>query len=217
MIAISRGRCEYVKLSGAQRHGVSSAAQTPSLSVGVWRWLLPLQAAAGFSRVISLIQASRKPVVGHNMLFDLIYVLNIFVADFPAWPDFKAAADVWFPGGIYDTKHLTHALEARHQARSGGNGGGAAAPLFDSTTLGDLYEALVEGRGADGAGGQWRTLLDRGAGDGCAARAVHAVSAVCAVCCASFSMVNALLYAGHVGCYCGCVHACMHAFAPAVS
>lgn len=125
-----------------------------------------VQAAAGFTSVMSILQAAGKPVVGHNMLFDLIYVLNIFVADFPAWPDFKAATEAWFPGGIYDTKHLTNALEQAHPAHppGGGNGGGGSPPLFDSTTLGDLYEALVEGKRAEGATGRWRELLEKGCG-----------------------------------------------------
>eukprot|EP00892_Ulva_mutabilis_P009389 jgi/Ulvmu1/6822/UM031_0026.1 len=116
-----------------------------------------IEAAAGFSHVIAALKAAGKPVVGHNMLFDLIYVLNIFVADFPTWRAFKAGCMEWFPGGVYDTKHITRALDARHAD-------GGAVPLFDSTTLGDLYEAIVQGKRPDGAAARWRTLLDNGNG-----------------------------------------------------
>jgi poly(A)-specific ribonuclease len=52
------------------------------------------------------IRAAGKPAVGHNCLFDLVYVLTQFVDHNETWPEFQAAMGKWFPGGLYDTKHL---------------------------------------------------------------------------------------------------------------
>ena len=156
---------------------------------------LPVQAAVGFSHVISALQASGKPVVGHNMLFDVIYVLNIFVADYPGWPAFKAACEHWFKGGVYDTKHITRALDERHPPDAGGG------PLFDSTTLGDLYEALVLGKQPPAAAARWRSLL----ASGCV---LHAVRCPCCAHPRAVREVFGMVQGLDAGCgACGRVHA----------
>jgi CAF1 family ribonuclease len=130
-----------------------------------------LQEATGFARVMEDIRAAGKPVVGHNMMFDLVFVLNIFVGDFPTWREFKEACGQTFPAGVYDTKHIVKVLEAH------------SGPVFEQNSLGDLYAAtqnLPEGSAAAAAAAASRSavrnLLLRareltGSGEGCAAAA----------------------------------------------
>lgn len=50
---------------------------------------------------------SGKPAVGHNLAFDLAYSLHSFAQELPgSWEQYKQLVGRWFPGGIYDTKHL---------------------------------------------------------------------------------------------------------------
>lgn len=91
-----------------------------------------MQDAAGFANIITMLRESGKPVVGHNMLFDVVYTLNMFVADYPQWPEFKAAAAEVFPGGVYDTKHLCASLLATDPS------------LLPYTSLGPLFESLQQ-------------------------------------------------------------------------
>ena len=37
----------------------------------------------GFSRIIEILIERKKPMAGHNMIFDLAYILNQFVVDLP--------------------------------------------------------------------------------------------------------------------------------------
>jgi poly(A)-specific ribonuclease len=37
----------------------------------------------GFSKVIEILIECKKPMAGHNMIFDLAYLLNQFVEDLP--------------------------------------------------------------------------------------------------------------------------------------
>ena len=49
---------------------------------------------------------SKKPLVGHNCLYDILRIYHQFVDDLPAnYKDFKRAFHHFFPE-IYDTKHL---------------------------------------------------------------------------------------------------------------
>lgn len=62
----------------------------------------------GFFEVISLIMKSKKPIVGHNPIMDLIQTINQFVAPItPSYREFKIYCQSLFPV-IYDTKFLCH-------------------------------------------------------------------------------------------------------------
>jgi hypothetical protein len=56
--------------------------------------------AAGFSQVLELLRDSGKPAVGHNVRFDVAYVLAAFVQNpLPkTWSGFKQLVGTWFPG-----------------------------------------------------------------------------------------------------------------------
>ncbi|GAQ84865.1 Poly(A)-specific exoribonuclease PARN [Klebsormidium nitens] len=66
-----------------------------------------LDQTVGFSRVLRALSAARKPLVGHNMLLDLAYIVHLFVQPLPpAFADFRDLVASFFSGGIFDTKHL---------------------------------------------------------------------------------------------------------------
>jgi poly(A)-specific ribonuclease len=92
-----------------------------------------VQAACGFSNMMHVIRDAGKPVVGHNCFFDFVYILTQFVRPYATWPEFQDGLKEFFPAGVYDTKHLCKTLE---QGREG---------LFESNSLGPLYEALHAG------------------------------------------------------------------------
>ncbi len=37
----------------------------------------------GFTRVIEILIDSKKPMTGHNMIFDLAFIINQFVSELP--------------------------------------------------------------------------------------------------------------------------------------
>jgi hypothetical protein len=64
----------------------------------------------GFTKVIEALEKTKKPIVGHNMLMDLILLVKQFYVDLPpAYDDFKALTHQLFPI-IYDSKHVSAAL-----------------------------------------------------------------------------------------------------------
>jgi hypothetical protein len=89
-----------------------------------------MQEATGFSQVLAEIRDAKKPVCGHNMLFDLVFVLNIFGGDYPTWAEFKKACEEFFPAGIWDTKHVFRRVEK------------VTGRLLPSNHLGDVYAAM---------------------------------------------------------------------------
>ena len=65
-----------------------------------------LQEQAGFLRVFNALRQANKPIVGHNLLYDLMFLLSHFSGPLPETMDgFKAAVRETFPGGIWDTKY----------------------------------------------------------------------------------------------------------------
>ncbi len=59
-----------------------------------------------FSKVIQLITASGKPVVGHNCFLDLCFILEKFIAPLPVSPhEFLLSVRNYF-SDLYDTKHM---------------------------------------------------------------------------------------------------------------
>lgn len=83
--------------------------------------------AAAFVKVMELIRNVKKPVIGHNLAFDLAYTLHSFVQPLPpTWPEYKKLVTTWFPGGIYDTKYLASLMP----------------DLAEETSLGVLFKGL---------------------------------------------------------------------------
>ena len=66
-----------------------------------------LEDLVGFSRVIKAVIVSKKPIVGHNCLTDLLKIYNQFVAELPeSYIDFKQSLHKCFPT-IFDTKEIS--------------------------------------------------------------------------------------------------------------
>ncbi|PRW61321.1 poly(A)-specific ribonuclease PARN isoform X3 [Chlorella sorokiniana] len=88
--------------------------------------------AAGFAAVMEAMRDSGKPMIGHNLAFDLAYSLHSFARELPSsWPEYKELVHRWFPGGVYDTKHLSGKLRPE---------------LFEDTSLGPLHDGLCKGQ-----------------------------------------------------------------------
>ena len=67
-----------------------------------------LEEALGFSKVISKISSSGKPVLGHNMILDLSHTIHQFCGVLPdSYLDFKAMASSVFPK-VVDTKLMAN-------------------------------------------------------------------------------------------------------------
>ncbi|XP_063900675.1 poly(A)-specific ribonuclease PARN-like [Zophobas morio] len=87
---------------------------------------LQLQRKVGFRNLFKLLVASKKPLIGHNLLYDLLFMLNSFQGPLPnSWADAKNLVHSLFPE-IYDTKLLALHFENR----------------FTSTSLETLYNSL---------------------------------------------------------------------------
>ncbi|XP_043665751.1 pre-piRNA 3'-exonuclease trimmer-like isoform X1 [Vespula pensylvanica] len=69
-----------------------------------------LDSYIGFSKVFKLLVELKKPIVGHNILLDLIYMFKLFYKPLPKrYNDFKVETHRLFPI-IYDTKYLSYQL-----------------------------------------------------------------------------------------------------------
>jgi len=90
-----------------------------------------LQRAAGFTRVLEAMRDSGRPLVGHNCMFDLAYVLGACAEPGlpPTWEGYKHLVGQWFPGGVYDTKYLSRCLPEIFQG---------------ATALGEVYAGLTQ-------------------------------------------------------------------------
>jgi len=72
----------------------------------------------GFSKVIDAIARLNQPIVGHNMLMDLILIYKQFYEDLPpSYQDFKNRIHELFPH-LYDTKHISASLRRDLQTQS---------------------------------------------------------------------------------------------------
>lgn len=105
-------------------------------------------AAAGFSVVFELLRECGKPAVGHNVRYDLAFCLAAFVQrPLPkTWREFKRLVGAWFPGGVYDTKHLARVLAAGgteddEAGPAGPDGTGPA--LLPDTSLDTLFRCMA--------------------------------------------------------------------------
>ncbi|KAK6184483.1 hypothetical protein SNE40_006951 [Patella caerulea] len=89
-----------------------------------------VQTMLGFTRVFRLLQDFQKPVVGHNMLSDLMLVYDKFYKPLPEkFSDFKKELCTVLPR-IYDTKHM--AVSAKKAL--------AGHVAVDKTSLKKIYQ-----------------------------------------------------------------------------
>lgn len=64
----------------------------------------------GFSRVIELIINAKKPLVGHNLFLDIMFLYQQFIADLPdSLEEFVHNFSFYFPS-VYDTKAMAEVL-----------------------------------------------------------------------------------------------------------
>ncbi|KAH6561307.1 hypothetical protein BASA50_003588 [Batrachochytrium salamandrivorans] len=62
----------------------------------------------GFRKVIDILTASQKPIVGHNMSIDLCHLIHQFVQPLPeSWVEYKAVVARSFPS-VYDSKFVAN-------------------------------------------------------------------------------------------------------------
>ncbi|CAH1801558.1 unnamed protein product [Owenia fusiformis] len=91
----------------------------------------------GFTRIFRLLIQHKKPLVGHNMLTDLLLMYDKFHQPLPdSYKEFKNELHRIFPT-IIDTKHISSNLRKLYE----GTG------LMESTNLMDLYTALNSYKG----------------------------------------------------------------------
>lgn len=73
--------------------------------------------SVGFSKVIQTIIGARKPIVGHNVLIDMMHIIHQFVAPLPAeYRDFQFITNELFPF-VFDTKHMSVFLSSLNKLR----------------------------------------------------------------------------------------------------
>jgi hypothetical protein len=119
-------------------------------------------ASAGFSVVLELLRAARKPVVAHNSRFDVAFSLAAFVATpLPrTWGAYKRLVASWFPGGwvgwwcargwLAERVHYHHACTTAH----------APSTLRHThSPTGGLYDTKHLARVLSGARGDTKHLL----------------------------------------------------------
>ncbi|CAI2361918.1 unnamed protein product [Moneuplotes crassus] len=79
----------------------------------------------GFSLVIDEMIKSKKPLVGHNCIYDICFMYDQFIAPLPdTFLDFSREWRKCFPE-MYDTKYITHSYQGK---------------IFFTTHLGSLYK-----------------------------------------------------------------------------
>lgn len=96
-----------------------------------------LDSLLGFSRLFKLLIELKKPIVGHNLLLDLMIMYNQFHEQLPTqFSDFKEKIHKLFPV-IYDTKFLSYEMKKILKKED----------LWHSNVLSNLYHYFKEGRG----------------------------------------------------------------------
>lgn len=84
----------------------------------------------GFALIVEFLINAKKPIIGHNMIYDIIYLYNQFIGDLPeTYSEFIAHWHSMFPH-VYDTKVLS-----------------CMAEYFGRTDLGKVYEKCTTDRG----------------------------------------------------------------------
>jgi poly(A)-specific ribonuclease len=77
----------------------------------------------GFTKVVEMLMEAKKPIIGHNMIYDVIYLYNQFIDDLPE--TYLEFIQKWFAAfpSVYDNKVLC-----------------SNAEYFGRTDLGKIYE-----------------------------------------------------------------------------
>ncbi|KAL6059436.1 poly(A)-specific ribonuclease PNLDC1 isoform X2 [Balamuthia mandrillaris] len=109
------------------------------------------ETAVGFTTVIRAIIEAAKPIVGHNLLLDLLYTYDLFIDGLPSdLATFKKELHKLFPV-ILDTKHLANVHPKFTSSPASASSSTtstlrqeAGGMLFLSTALGDLFEATLK-------------------------------------------------------------------------
>ena len=77
-----------------------------------------MQEIHGFSSIIEYIIKSKKPVIGHNCLSDIMRIYQCFVDELPkSYKQFKKVIHATFPE-VYDTKHMAYCSRRQLEAHS---------------------------------------------------------------------------------------------------
>jgi len=122
-----RARRAPVSLTRAPPGGAAAAATARAAE-----WEADIRATAGFVAAFEAVRDAGAPVVVHNGGGDVAHCLAAFAGRLPpSLPAFKAMVDVWFPGGVYDTKAMAEAAPHGDGGRRGG-GGTSLRAVFDS-------------------------------------------------------------------------------------
>ena len=70
-----------------------------------------LREAIGFTHIIRLMRKYKKPIVGHNLLMDILFIYEKFFESLPdSYTDFKKMVAKEFPP-IYDTRHILNNIK----------------------------------------------------------------------------------------------------------
>lgn len=125
------------KVDQAEGFPVLRLTRASSAEVAAWeadqrqKRIDAIHEAAGFAAVLEAMRDSGKPAVGHNLAFDLSYSLHSFAEELPeSWDGYKALVGRWFPGGVFDTKHLAAQMPS----------------LFEDTSLGVIHDGMLKGK-----------------------------------------------------------------------
>jgi len=93
----------------------------------------------GFTKVIRHLSESRKPIVGHNCLLDVLKIYNQFIKPLPGkFKDFKKAFNSAFPI-VFDTKHICYDIKKKFADTNEDLCG-----AFQSSNLSELYGILSQ-------------------------------------------------------------------------
>ena len=119
----------------------------PSFNLFFFETFCPLSKAKfnkerGFRRVFNAMAESKLPIVGHNVMYDLLFTLAAFEQPLPGtYVEFVALLNGLFPA-IIDTKFMAHFKMEGGDANGGGKVVMQETKSIRSTVLGDLYKDL---------------------------------------------------------------------------
>ncbi|CAB3228579.1 unnamed protein product [Arctia plantaginis] len=90
----------------------------------------------GFSRIISLLETLQKPIIGHNIFLDIVFLHNQFIGPLPSkYSVFKKNIHNMLPH-LYDTKYISSEMSKMLSYHE----------VWRSNMLQDLYEFFAEGK-----------------------------------------------------------------------
>ncbi|XP_063983314.1 pre-piRNA 3'-exonuclease trimmer-like isoform X2 [Diachasmimorpha longicaudata] len=106
-----------------------------------------LEYTMGFTRIFKLLCALKKPLVGHNLLLDLMFMYKQFHEDLPrSYENFKKEIHQLLPV-VYDTKLLSYEMRKIVDPREEGQDKKKKREKGSSNILGELYKYFKDGEG----------------------------------------------------------------------